>query len=289
MTDALQFLFAGLVIGSIYGLAGIGFTAVYNVTGVVNFAQGDFAMLGAMLAIAMMAVGTPMIVAIVLAIIVVALLGGVIERLAIRPASQTVIRGIIITIGLGVLLQGVAVVLWDSNPKSLPAFSGETPINVLGATLPPQSIWVVGTAVVLMVALHFFFQRSYLGKAFRACAVNPFAARLVGVRVPTMASISFMLSGALGAVAGIIVTPIALMQYDSGIGIGIKGFIACIIGGFGHPIGAAIGGLMLGVIEAFSAGYLSSGYKDAIAFILLLGFLFARPEGIMGEMEKAQH
>jgi len=289
MTDALQLLIAGLVIGSIYGLAGIGFTAVYNVTGVVNFAQGDFAMMGAMLAIAMMVVGTPMIVAIVLAVIIVALLGGVIERLAIRPASQTVIRGIIITIGLGVLLQGVAVVLWDSNPKSLPAFSGEEPINLLGATLPPQSIWVVGTALVLMVALHFFFQRSYLGKAFRACAVNPFAARLVGVRVPTMASISFMLSGALGAVAGIIVTPIALMQYDSGIGIGIKGFIACIIGGFGHPIGAAIGGLMVGVIEAFAAGYLSSGYKDAIAFVLLLGFLFARPQGIMGEMEKAGH
>ena len=289
MTDALQFLIAGLVIGSIYGLAGIGFTAVYNVTGVVNFAQGDFAMLGAMLSIAMMVVGVPMIVAILLAILIVGFIGAVIERLAIRPASQTVIRGIIITIGLGVLLQGVAVVLWDSDPKPLPAFSGETPINVLGATLPPQSIWVIGTALVLMVALHLFFQRSYLGKAFRACAVNPFAARLVGVRVPTMASISFMLSGALGAIAGIIITPIAFMQYDSGIGIGIKGFIACIIGGFGHPIGAAIGGLMLGVIEAFSAGYLSSGFKDAIAFVLLLAFLFVRPEGIMGELEKVEH
>jgi len=289
LVDALQFLVAGLVIGSIYGLAGIGFTAVYNVTGVVNFAQGDFAMIGAMLSIAMMVAGIPLIIAIVLAVIFVAFLGAVIERLAIRPASATVIRGIVITIGLGVLLQGIAVVLWDSDPKALPAFSGETPINLMGVTVPPQAIWVIGTALALMVALHLFFQRSYLGKAFRACAVNPFAARLVGVRVPTIASISFMISGGLGAIAGIIITPIAFMQYDSGIGIGIKGFIACIIGGFGHPIGAALGGIMLGVIEAFSAGYLSSGFKDAIAFILLLAFLFVRPGGIMGELEKVEH
>lgn len=289
MTDALQFLIAGLVIGSIYGLAGIGFTAVYNVTGVVNFAQGDFAMLGAMLSIALMAVGMPLLIAVLIAVPTVALLGAAIERLAIRPASRTAIRGIIITIGIGVLLQGVAVVLWDSDPRSLPAFSGEMPIEVLGATLPPQAVWVVGTAFILMVALHLFFQRSFLGKAFRACAVNPFAARLVGVRVSTMASISFMLSGALGAVAGVIITPIALMQYDSGIGIGIKGFIACIIGGFGHPVGAAIGGLVVGVMEAFAAGYLSSGFKDAIAFVLLLTFLFVRPDGIMGELERVEH
>lgn len=287
--ELLQFLFAGLVVGSIYGLAGIGFTAVYNVTGVVNFAQGDFAMLGAMIAIALLAIGAPVIVAIILAIILVAALGVVIERFAIRPASKDVIRGIIITIGLGVLLQGIAVVLWDSDPKSFPAFSGETPLKVLDATIPPQSIWVIGTALFLMVVLHLFFQKTYIGKAFRACAVNPFAARLVGIRIQTMAAISFLISGALGAIAGIIITPIAFMQYDTGITIGIKGFVACIIGGFGHPIGAALGGLILGVLESFSTGYLSSGYKDAIAFFVLILFLFFRPTGIMGELEKAGH
>jgi branched-chain amino acid transport system permease protein len=148
-------------------------------------------------------------------------------------------------------------------------------------------LWVIGTAAALVGSLYFFFQHTYLGKMFRACAMNPFAARLVGVRVATMSAISFMLSGTLGAVAGIIIAPIALTQYDSGLQLGIKGFVACIIGGLGNPIGAALGGLLLGILEAFAAGYVSSGYKNAIAFVLLLLFLFFRPGGLLGEMERA--
>jgi branched-chain amino acid transport system permease protein len=289
MADILQLIISGLVVGSIYGLVGIGFTAVYNVTGVVNFAQGDFAMMGGMTAIAMMTFGTPPLIAVVVAILMVAIIGAAVERFAIRRAADDVIRGIVITIGIGVLLQGIAVVLWDTEPRPMESFSGDTPLNFYNATIPPQSIWVLGTALVMMVALHLFFKNTYLGKAFRACAVNPFAARLVGIRVQTMTSISFMLSGGLGAIAGIIIAPIALTQYDSGITIGIKGFVASIIGGFGHPVGAAIGGLVLGLLEAFSSGYLSSGYKNAIAMFVLLLFLFFRPTGLLGELEKVEH
>lgn len=288
MVEALQFLLGGLVVGSIYGLVGIGFTGVYNVTGIVNFAQGDFAMMGAMAVIALYAAGVPLLPAIVLAIIVMAVVAAGIERLAIRPLKHDVIRGIIVTIGIGVVLQGAAVLLWGADAQPMPSFSGDRPLELFGATLLPQALWVIGTAAVLMIALHLFFQRTYLGKMFRACAVNPFAAGIVGIRVRTMRVISFALSGVLGAVAGIIIAPIALTQFDSGLSLGIKGFVACIIGGFGNPIGAALGGLVLGVLEAFATGYLSSGYKNAIAFVLLLLFLFLRPGGLLGEMERVR-
>jgi branched-chain amino acid transport system permease protein len=288
MADAWQFLLGGLVVGSIYGLIGVGFTCIFNVTGIVNFAQGDFAMIGAMSAIALIAGGVPMPVALPLAVVLTCLVAAVIERTAIRPVRGDVMRGIIVTIGIGVVLQGIAAILWGTDAQPMPAFSGEKPLRIFGATIVPQSLWVIGTAAALMIVLDLFFRRTYLGQMFRACAMNPFAAQIVGMRTDTMSLIGFIMSGALGAIAGIIVAPIALTQYDSGLSLGIKGFVACIVGGFGNPIGAAVGGLMLGVIEAFAAGYVSSGYKNAIAFVILLAFLLFRPGGLLGEFEKAR-
>jgi branched-chain amino acid transport system permease protein len=288
MADAWQFLLGGLVVGSIYGLIGVGFTCIFNVTGIVNFAQGDFAMIGAMSGIALIAGGIPMPVALLLAIVLTCLVAAVIERTAIRPVRGDVMRGIVVTIGIGVVLQGIAAILWGTDAQPMPAFSGEKPLRVFGATIVPQSLWVIGTAVALVIVLDLFFRRTYLGQMFRACAMNPFAAQIVGMRTDTMSLIGFIMSGALGATAGIIVAPIALTQYDSGLSLGIKGFVACIVGGFGNPIGAAVGGLMLGVMEAFAAGYVSSGYKNAIAFVLLLAFLLFRPGGLLGEFEKAR-
>lgn len=288
MTELAQYVASGLVVGAIYGLIAIGFTAVYNVTGIVNFAQGEFAMLGALGAIGLLAAGVPLPAAVILAALAIGLLGVLIEWLAIRPAGPDVLRGIIITIGVGVSLQGVAVLVWGTDAHPLPAFSGEKPIDLGGVTVPPQALWVVGTAAALMCGLYLFFTRTYLGKAFRACALNAFAASLMGIPTAAMRALSFFVSGLVGAIAGIIVAPIALMQYDSGIFLGIKGFVACIIGGFGNPIGAALGGLALGLLEALATGYLSSGYKNAIAFVVLLAFLFARPGGILGELEEVR-
>ena len=284
--DALQFLLSGIVIGSIYGLIGVGFTCIFNVTGIVNFAQGDFAMIGAMSAISFLHWGVPMPLTIILALITTALVAAVIERVAIRPVRSDVMRGIIVTIGIGVMLQGIAAIAWGTDAYPMPAFSGDRPIFILGAALAPQALWVIGTVAVTVVLLELLFRRTYLGRMFRACAVNPFAAQLVGIRTGTMSLMSFILSGGLGALAGIVVAPIALTQYDSGLQLGIKGFVACIIGGFGGPLGAVAGGLMLGILEAFAAGYVSSGYKNAIAFIVLLAFLLVRPGGLFGEFEK---
>jgi branched-chain amino acid transport system permease protein len=288
MSDALQFLISGLVVGSIYGLIGVGFTCIYNVTGIVNFAQGDFAMIGAMSAIAIQNAGAPMWLAIILAIIITCMVAGLVERSAIRPVRGDVMRGIIVTIGVGVVLQGLAAIIWGTDAQPMPDFSGGKVINLFGATLVPQALWVLGTSAVAMVALEMLFRRTYLGQMFRACAMNPFAARLVGMKVETMSLVGFLMSGALGALAGIVIAPIALTQYDTGLQLGIKGFVACIIGGFGGPVAAAIGGIVLGVLEAFAAGYISSGYKNAIAFALLLGFLVFRPGGLLGDYERAR-
>lgn len=288
MSDALQFLMSGLVVGSIYGLIGVGFTCIYNVTGIVNFAQGDFAMVGAMSAIALNAAGVPLWLAILLAILITSAVAVLIERTAIQPVRGDVMRGIIVTIGVGVVLQGLAAIVWGTDAQPMPAFSGEKLIHLLGATVMPQSLWVIGIGILAMGGLDLLFRRTYLGQMFRACAMNPFAARLVGMKVETMSLVGFVMSGALGAIAGIVVAPIALTQYDSGLQLGIKGFVACIVGGFGGPVGAAVGGLVLGVLEAFSAGYVSSGYKNAIAFALLLGFLLFRPGGLLGDYDRVR-
>ena len=288
LTAFAQYIASGLVVGAIYGLIGVGFTTVYNVTGIVNFSQGDFASLGALGAIGLIGVGVPMPLALLIAVLASGVLGMLIERVAIRPVGNDVLRGIIITIGVGVTLQGGAVLVWGTDAQPLRAFSGDTPVNLGGVTVPPQAFWVVGTAALMMGLLWLFFTRTYVGKAFRACSVNAYAAGLMGIPTRAMRSFSFFVAGFTGAVAGVIVAPIALMQYDSGIFLGIKGFVACIIGGFGNPVGAALGGLLLGLLEALSSGYLSSGYKNAIAFVVLLAFLFVRPSGLLGELEEVK-
>lgn len=287
MNEFLQFLLAGLVIGSIYGLVGIGYTVIYNVTGIVNFAQGEFAMLGAFLASLMVERSLPLPAAAILSICIVALIAAGIERFAIRPAGGNVLLAIIITIGVGIVIQGIVVAIWGTDARSVPNFSSIDSLQLGGVTVPSQSLWVLGMSCMLMVLLAWFFNSTYLGKAFRACAVNPSAARLVGIETRSMSVVAFVISGALGAIAGLLVAPISLVQYDTGIPLGIKGFVACIIGGLGRPGGAMLGGLVLGVSEAFASGYLSSGYKNAIAFVLLLLFLRLRPSGLLGDLERS--
>ncbi|RZS81013.1 branched-chain amino acid ABC transporter permease [Pigmentiphaga kullae] len=285
MTEFLQYLVSGLVVGCIYGLIAIGFTAVYNVTNIVNFAQGESAMLAALGTSTLLAAGVPLLAAAACCVLLVGLLGMAIERYALRPVGGDALRGIILTIGVSVVLQGSAVVAWGTDAHALPAFSGSASVHLGGVAVPPQVFWVLGTSVVLMALLYLFLTRTYLGRTFRACAMNPQAASLMGIPSGAMRALGFFLSGTVGAIAGIIIAPIALMQYDSGAALGIKGFVACIIGGFGNPVGAAVGGIFLGLLEAFSAGYLSSGFKNAIAFVLLLLFLVARPGGLFGEFD----
>ena len=284
MDALLQFIFSGVTVGAVYALVALGFTIIYNASDVVNFAQGEFVMLGGMITVFAYQVGIPLQMAAVLAIIVTAGIGVALNKLAIQPArGAPVVSLIIITIGASILIRGATRLIFDKQLHRLPAFSGDSPIRVMGATILPQSLWVMGGAVAVFIGLWLFFAHTLTGKAVLATANNRIAAQLVGINTRWIMTLSFGLSAAIGALAGVLVTPITLVSYDVGVALALKGFAAAMLGGMGNPKGALVGGLLLGLMEAMTAGYLSSQYKDAVAFIVILAVLFVMPQGIFGK------
>ncbi len=286
-SQLLQYLITGLTVGSIYAMVAIGFNIIYNVTEVINFAQGEFVILGGLVMVSLhVTVGLPILLAFPLTMIIVTIVGMLLYRLAISPIRQpSVIKLIIATIAASIIIKGIAMFTWGKDPFDLPAFSGRTPINFLGAVIQPQYFWVIGFLIITVILLTLFFDKTIIGKAMRACADNPDTASLVGINVKRMILLSFSLSAAIGAVAGITVTPISLMEYDRGAMLAIKGFSAVVLGGLGSFPGAILGGLIIGTIESFGAGLVSSGYKDAFALIVLLAVLFLKPSGLLGNIE----
>ncbi|MBC2859130.1 branched-chain amino acid ABC transporter permease [Stappia sp. 28M-7] len=284
MPELLQFCVSGLTVGAVYALVALGFTIIYNASDVVNFAQGEFVMIGGMTTVFATAAGVPLPLAVIGAILVAMVVGLLLHRLAIEPArGASPVTLIIITIGASIFLRGLAQVVFDKQFHSLPAFSGDTPIRFGGAAILPQSFWVLGGAAVIVVLLWAFFNRTLIGKAVLATAANRLAARLVGINTSFVMGLSFVMSAAIGAIAGILVTPITLTSYDVGMLLALKGFAAAMLGGMGNPLGAVVGGLAVGLLEALGAGYISSTYKDAIAFIVILVVLFAMPGGLFGK------
>ncbi|SMG16855.1 MULTISPECIES: branched-chain amino acid ABC transporter permease [unclassified Paracoccus (in: a-proteobacteria)] len=283
MSEFLQFLFSGLTVGAVYALVALGFTIIYNASDVVNFAQGEFVMLGGMITWFSHAAGLPLPLAALVAIIATAALGVAINKLAIGPArGAPVVSLIIITIGASVFLQGAAQLVFDKQIHSFPAFSGDTPLRFGGATIQPQSLWVIGGALVVFVGLWLFFTRTLLGRAVLATSNNRLAAQLVGINTSFVMTLSFALSAGIGALAGVLATPITLTAYNVGIGFALKGFAGAMLGGMGNPKGALAGGFLIGLIEALTAGYLSSTYKEAAAFVVILLVLFFMPQGLFG-------
>jgi branched-chain amino acid transport system permease protein len=250
---------------------------------VINFAQGEFVMIGGMATVFIAAAGMPLPLAALGAIGVAVAAGLAIERFGVQPARDaSVITLIIITIGASIFLRGLAGVVFDKNFHSLPAFSGEAPLRFGGATLLPQSLWVLGTTLAVALLLWLFFRFSLIGKAMLASAHNRLAAQLVGINTRLVMRLSFGLAGALGALGGILIAPIAPTHFQVGVMLGLKGFAAAILGGLGSGPGALLGGLSIGIAEAMSAGYLSSAYKDAVAFVIILVVLVLRPRGLLG-------
>lgn len=283
LAQFLQYLFSGLTVGATYALAALGFTLIYNASSVINFAQGEFIMLGGMLAVYFTGTGLPLPAALVLAILIPAGVGLLVEKLAIEPikGAETVTL-IIVTIGASLVIRGAIQVWLGKGSHGLPAFSGDEPLEIFGATLLPQSIWVLGVSALVVVGLWYFFNRTLSGKAMLATSCNRIAAELVGINTSSVLFVSFAISAALGALGGILLTPITLTSFDVGIMLGLKGFVAAVVGGLGSGLGAVVGGLLVGVIEAFGAGYVSSAYKDAIPFVLILFILFFVPRGLFG-------
>jgi len=283
VSQFLQLLFTGLTVGATYALAALGFSIIYNASGVINFAQGEFIMLGGMIAAFLSAAGIPLPLAVVAAIAIVAIVGLLVDKLAIEPARDADVTAvIIITIGVSMIVRGIVEVTLGKGNHALKHFSGETPFSVLGATILPQSLWVMAVTVVVVIALAVFFGHTRLGKGILATAHNRLAAQLVGVDVKRVLLTSFGLSAALGAIGGILIAPIATTSYDTGIMLGLKGFVAATLGGLGSGVGGIAGGVLLGLIETFTAGYVSSAYKDAVPFVLVLVILVVRPRGLFG-------
>ena len=279
----LQFVASGLTAGAIYALVALGFTIVFNASGAINFAQGEFVMVGGMSAATLVAAGVSLPLAILLALAAAIVVALVIERVAISPARHAgTVTLIIITIGVSLFLRGLAQLVWGKGVFRLPAFSGEEPIALGGATLLPQSLWVLGGAALAVIALRFFYGRTLAGKAMLATSFNRLAAMLVGINTRAVLFASFGLAAFLGAVAGVLIAPIAFTSYDAGIMLGLKGFAAAMLGGLGSFPGAVLGGLVLGLLEGLGAGFVSSAYKDAIAFVVILGVLFFLPGGFLG-------
>ena len=292
----LQLALDGLRGGTIYALIALGFVTVFSVTGVINFAQGAFVMLGAMFAVTindsagMLPPAPRLIVAIAGAILLTTLVGIAVERLAIYPArNATPLTLIIITVGVFIVLQGIALLLWGTKSYVLPAFTTleqqDKTIRLASIIIKSQSFWIWGATALTVVGLYYFFERTMWGTALRACSVNRQAARLMGIRPSRMALLSFALAAALGAVGGIVLAPATRPSYDMGLILGLKGFVAATVGGLVNPAAAVIGGLMLGTIENVAAGVTRAGFKDIFAFIILIVVLLLRPHGILSDRQ----
>jgi branched-chain amino acid transport system permease protein len=276
-----QFLLTGLTVGSIYALVALGFVLIYSVTGILNFAQGEFSTVGALVCASLLAWHVPLGAAAPCAVALVCVLGAAMDRLAIQPAfGGHPLTLIIITFGVSMAIRGLALVLWGADPYPLPEFSPGPPIVILGGVLVRQAGWAIGLSVAAVAAL-LFFARTFPGAAVRACADNPLAARLVGISPRRMSLLAFTVSAALGAVAGIVIAPITGATYDMGLSLGLKGFVAAVIGGLASAPAAVAGGYLVGVIEALLTGYLSPGYATAVTFLVLLVVLFLQREGLL--------
>lgn len=279
----MQFVFAGLKSGAIYALMALGFTIVYAATDAINFAQGEFFMLGGMLAVwSLNALGLPLLLAGLLAIVLTSIIAVVFEELAIRPRKDAdPLALIIITVGGSLLITSLAQHTFGPDEVALPAFSEGGSLHVLGALVERQTVWLWVLTAVAVAGLSFLYGRTRFGLAMRASSVSREAAKLMGIDTRRVVMATFGLAGALGAIAGVAVTPLTQMAYSAGPGVAVKGFAGAILGGLGSPLASVLGGLILGLAESMSVAALSSEFKDATAILLLLAVLFLRPQGLL--------
>ena len=288
MTDLLQLVFAGLSQGAVYALIAIGFVAVFTVSGVINLAQGEFAALAGLVAISAVGSGLPLLAAAVVAVATVALVAVVMERLTIRPVKRmTTLVSLILTLGVSTALKALMLLVFGPDAEGLaPLTPGGT--TVAGVSIRYQELWILVVAGLVALAVYWFYERTLAGKALRACAEQPVAARLVGISLGGASLTAFLIAACVGAVAGVLASPIYFTSWESGLTLGLKGFVAATLGGLVSVRGAVLGGLLLGVLENLTAGYVSTGLRDAVAFLLLIVVLVARPSGVFGKNAEAR-
>jgi branched-chain amino acid transport system permease protein len=281
----LQLLFTGIGVGSIYALVALGFVLIYRATNVVNFAQGDFAMLGAF-AMVVLAIDLelPYWLSIIITLILLAGFGALFNLGVYYPLrNRSFLPVIISTIGASILLENGVLAAYGPRPQSLPSIVDLQGFSIGAVFFDSQYIIILGVTIVMVGLQYLFFERTLLGKKMQATSQDKEMASLLGIPVALMIMITFMYSALLGGLAGVLVAPVLFVTVGMGSSIALKAFAASIIGGFGDVTGAIVGGLALGVIETFGAAYISVPYKDAFAFLMLFAILLVRPQGIFGE------
>ena len=295
----VQQIINGLVLGSIYALVALGYTMVYGIMGLINFAHGEVVMIGAMVALFFIKAfsGLPVVIllplALAAAVCVCMAIGFSIERIAYRPLRRAPkLAPLITAIGISIILQHLAMLIWGRNYHAFPPVIPVSAHEILGATITSLQVFIVLIAAAMMAGLTLLIQRTRLGRAMRATSQNPAIAQLMGVNINQIISATFVIGSALAAVAGLMVSAnYSIAHYYMGFMLGLKAFTAAVLGGIGNLAGAMLGGILLGIIESLGAGYigdltggvLGSHYQDIFAFFVLIGVLIFRPSGLIGE------
>lgn len=281
LVDFLQLTVAGLSQGTVYALLAVGLIATYTVRHVINIAQGDYAMLAGLATASMLASGIPLLAAILLAVAAVTLVSVIIERLVVaRVKNLTTLVSIILTLGVSTLMQACMLLIWGAEGRRVPAFPGSD-LNIGGVSIRSQELWMLGALVVVGGAVLLFYEKTMHGKALRAVAEQPVAARIVGISPAIASMVAFAIAGLVGATAGVVSAPLHLATWSAGLLLGLKGFVAAVLGGLSSFRAAIIGALLLGVLEQLVAGYFASGLKDGVAFLVLILVLIIRPAGLV--------
>ena len=282
----LQLLFAGISQGAIYALIAYGFNVTYWTLKVVNFAHGSCLMISVMLSLAAYKIGFPILLAMLCGIGITALMVGVLERIAVRPVLNRAngMGWVVSTLGAGIVLQALATLIWGTQAMAFPSFLFESTdyLTLLGVQVSLQLVLVCVAALLVMLVLEALVRRTIWGKVLRAAAFDPESARLRGIPVQRVVTVSFVVSGALAGLAGVLIAPVSGIDPGFGLNLMIKGFVAAVVGGLGSSLGAMLGGLAVGVIELFVGGYISTAWRNGVVFLLLLLVLMAHPQGLLG-------
>jgi len=283
----VQLLFMMLAMGSIYGSVALGFTMIWNAAAIVNFAQGEIVMVGALLGLTFVVIlGWPFPLGVLAAILGTALAGIVLDRLVVRPVRKAEFWATVVaTLGASIFLQNLAMILWGPEPRTFPSFFGDKPMQIGALRVIPQTVWIVIIVMGLVLLQDLLFRRTLLGRVLRAVSWDREMASILGISPNVMIAITFAISSAMAAVAGILLAPMFLVSHDMGLAITLKAFAATIVGGFGSPKGAVAGGLLIGIIEFLGALYISSDYRDVVVFAFVILVLLIRPIGILPTAE----
>ncbi|RPJ10893.1 MAG: branched-chain amino acid ABC transporter permease [Deltaproteobacteria bacterium] len=278
-----QLLVAGITLGAIYALVAIGFVTISKACQIINFAQGEFVMLGGVLTFFLLEkAGISYPFAVLIAVVLVVFIGFLLYRLVIHPlrkASALIL--IMATLAASFSLSSASGLAFGSLPKTLPLFWDRPSLEVWGISIQIQSIWILLCTFLLLGLLYLLSHRTFIGKAMEASSTDPLGADLLGIPRNRMSLLAFGVSAGVGSIAGILITPLFYTSYNSGTLLGLKGFIAAVLGGWGIYSGAILGGFVLGIVESLAIVFIPSGYKDAVAFIILLLILYFRPKGIL--------